>query len=331
MEKTAAGNDLLSQQDNPEQAAGAGTRPQSEMFPHKRLREQPKTKRPVTHRQRRRAMRKLLVILLIIAAWPFTAPAQEPKREISRVTYDVYRFQNNFHVNMFVITGAGVVVTDPINEQAASWLREEIGKLTDEPITHLIYSHSHLDHAAGGLGYGEVPNVIMQQNAPDDIDLVESTQRFRDQLSFDVGSKTFELTWLGPGHGSDLIAMVVRPDDVGFVVDAVSAKRLFYRDFPGANVDDWIEQVRKVESLDFDILIGGHGPVGVKRDVSLGLAYLEELRAAVLKGLKAGKTVEELKRDVKMEKYKDWQNYDYWRELNVQGMARHLIESGALQ
>jgi len=32
-----------------------------------------------------------------------------------------------------------------------------------------------------------------------------------------------------------------------------------------------------------------------------------------------------------MEKDKDWQNYDNWRELNVQGMARHLLESGALQ
>jgi glyoxylase-like metal-dependent hydrolase (beta-lactamase superfamily II) len=257
--------------------------------------------------------------------------AQEARREISRVTFDVYRFQNNFHVNIFVVTGAGVVVTDPINEEAASWLKDEIAKITDEPITHLIYSHSHLDHAAGGLGYGEVPNVIMQQNAPDDIDLVESTQRFGDELTFDVGSKTFELTYLGPGHGTDLIAMVVRPDEVGFVVDAVSAKRLFYRDFPGANVDDWIEQVRRVESLDFDILVGGHGPVGVKRDVSLGLAYLEELRAEVLDGLKAGKTVEELTREIKMEKYRDWENYDSWRALNVQGMARFLTESGALR
>jgi len=276
-------------------------------------------------------MRKLIAILLLLTVWPLAAPAQEAKREITRVTFDIYRFQNNFHVNIFVVTGAGVVVTDPINEEAARWLREEIARITDEPITHLIYSHSHLDHAAGGLGYGEVPNVIMQQNAPDDIDLVESTQRFRDQLSFDVGSKTFELTWLGPGHGRDLIAIVVRPDEVGFVVDAVSAKRLFYRDFPGTNVDDWIEQVRRVDSLDFDILVGGHGPVGVKRDVSLGLAYLEELRAEVLAGLKAGKTVEQLKQEVTMEKYKDWENYDNWRELNVQGMARHLLESGALQ
>ncbi len=260
-----------------------------------------------------------------------TVSAQDVKREITRVTDDVYRFQNQFHVNMFVVTGDGVVVTDPINSEAASWLRDEIGKLTRQPITHLIYSHSHGDHASGGTEYGDVPSVIMHQNAPEDIDLVEPTIRFNDQMSFTVGSKTFELTYLGPGHGNDLIAMVVRPDNVAFVVDAVSSKRLFYRDFPGANVDHWTDQVRKVNSLDFEVLIGGHGPVGVKGDVADSIAYLEELRAEVLKGLKAGKSVDQLKQSIKMEKYKTWAAYDNWRELNVQGMARHLVESGEVK
>jgi glyoxylase-like metal-dependent hydrolase (beta-lactamase superfamily II) len=141
-----------------------------------------------------------------------------------------------------------------------------------------------------------------------------------------------------------MIAMVVRPDNVAFVVDVVSAKRLFYRDFPGANVDHWTQQVKKVAALDFDILIGGHGPTGVKSDVDQGLVYLQELRAEVKKGLEAGKTVEQLKASVTMDKYKTWGSYasvtmdkyktwgsyDSWRALNVEGMARHLKESGGL-
>jgi glyoxylase-like metal-dependent hydrolase (beta-lactamase superfamily II) len=276
-------------------------------------------------------MKFLIMILMMSVLEAGAAAAQELKREITRVTYDTYRFQNKFHVNIFVITGDGVVVTDPINAEAAAWLRTEIAKITDEPITHLIYSHSHGDHASGGTEYGEVPNVIMHENAPEDIDLVEASERFSEQMTFTVGSKTFELTYLGPGHGTDMIAVVVRPDQVAFVVDVVSSKRLFYRDFPGSNVDDWIAQVKRVNELDFDILVGGHGPMGLKRDVGEGIAYLEELRAAVLKGLKAGETIDELKRDIKMEKYRDWAAYNTWRELNVQGMARHLTESGAVQ
>lgn len=257
--------------------------------------------------------------------------AQDAKRSITNVKGDVYRFQNNFHVNVFVITDNSVIVTDPIDADATDWLLSEIRKITDKPISHLIYSHSHGDHASGGLAFGEVPNVIMQDNAPDDVDGVEATIRFESSMQFSQGGKTIELTYLGPGHGTDMLAMVIRPENIAFVVDVASSRRLFYRDFPNANIDDWINQVRTVQSLDFDILVGGHGAVGVKADIDDALAYLQELRAAVLKGLQAGKSVEQLTGSITMEKYKNWANYDSWLELNIAGMARHLKEIGAVQ
>lgn len=275
-------------------------------------------------------MKMLLMPVVVFALMINTALGEDVTREITKVTGDVYRFQNKFHINVFVITGDGVVVTDPINADAAAWLAGEITKMTDQPITHLVYSHSHGDHASGGAAYGPVPNVIAQANAPESIDGISPTQTYEDEFSFTQGGKTFELTYLGPGHGTDLAAMVIRPENVAFVVDAVSAKRLFYRNFPGANVDDWINQVRKVDSLDFEHFVGGHGPVGEKADVADGLAYLLELREAVLEGLKSGKSVDELGQSIMMEKYKGWAFYDRWRIPNIEGMARHLTESGAV-
>lgn len=269
-------------------------------------------------------MKYAIAVFLVLSMMFGLAQAQDAKRSITKVKGDVYRFQNNFHVNVFVITGDGVVVTDPIDADAASWLADEIGKMTGQPITHLIYSHSHADHASGGLAFDEIPNVITHRNAPDELDGIEVTRRFDKSMQFTQGSKTFELTYLGPGHGADMIAMVIRPENVGFVVDVASSKRLFYRDFPNADVDEWINQVRTVQALDFEILVGGHGAVGVKRDIDDALAYLQELRAAVLKGLKAGKSVAQLSDSIRMEKYKSWASYDNWRALNIQGMARHL-------
>ena len=271
-----------------------------------------------------------LVLPLLTFFTSVVVMAQDTTRAVTNITGDVYRFQNNFHYSIFVVTGDGVVVTDPISADAAEWLGAEIAKMTDQPITHLVYSHSHADHASGGAFFGDIPNVIAHENAPDDIDLVSPTERFADTMAFSQGEKTFELTYLGPGHGTDLIAMVVRPENVAFVVDAISPKRVFFRDFPNANVDQWIDQVRKVETLDFEILAGGHGELGVKHDATGGRIYLEDLRADVLTGLQAGKTVEELSQTIMMDKYKDWGNYDQWRALNVQGMARHLKESGAV-
>lgn len=273
-------------------------------------------------------MLKLILATLLTFLMPLgNAFAQE--RALNNITGDVYRFQNNAHFSIVVVTDDGVVVTDPINTEAALWLRSEIGKLTDKPITHLIYSHSHGDHASGGAAFGDVAKVIAQENAPEKIDGVAPTMRVAEATSIEVGGKTIELTPLGPGHGDDLMAMVVKPESVAFIVDAVAAKRLPYRDFGNANVDDWIDQVRTVEALEFDVFAGGHGPLGAKDDVTQGRIYMEELREQVLAGLKAGKSDDELASSVMMEKYKDWASYEQWRALNVQGMARHLKAIGA--
>ena len=253
------------------------------------------------------------------------------ERSVTKISGDVYRFQNQFHYSLFVITADGVVVTDPINEAAAGWLKAEIAKITDKPITHLVYSHSHDDHAAGGRAFGPVPNIIAHASAPADIDGVVPTQRFDKTLSFTEGGKTFELTHLGPGHGEDLIAMVVRPESVGFIVDAAGVRQLPYRDFPHTDIDGLVNQIRMIESLDFEIFAGGHGPVGVKSDATQVRLYIEALRKQVLAGLKAGKSVEELKQTITMDDYKDWGwVYDNWRALNIEGMARYLKEIGAV-
>jgi len=277
-------------------------------------------------------MKSLLSVLAISALLVLpTLPshAQDtPKRSVTEIAKDVYRLQNNFHYSMVVITGEGAIITDPINTEAALWIRSEVAKLTDKPITHLIYSHSHADHASGGAVLAKGAAVIAQANAPESIDGVKPTVRFDDSYEFSQGDKSFELTWLGPGHGEDLIAVVVRPANVAFITDVAAPKRLPWRNMGGANIDNWIAQVRKVESLDFEIFAPAHGSVGVKSDAADVRGYLEKLKSDVLAGLKGGKSVDELKTEVTMNDYQDWGQYEAWRELNVEGMAKFLVDSG---
>lgn len=257
------------------------------------------------------------------------ASAQDSvKRSIDKVAGDVYRFQNNFHFSLVVLTDDGVVVVDPISEDAASWLKTELTSMTDKPVSHLIYSHSHGDHASGGSVFADGAEVIAHANAPEAIDGVKPTVRFDDTHTFTVGDKTFELTYLGPGHGDDLIAVTVRPENVAFITDAAAPKRLPWRDMGGANIDDWIQQVRIIESLDFDIFAPAHGNIGVKVDSTDARIYMEKLKERVLTGLKAGKTTDELIAEVTMDEYKNWSQYEEWRPLNIEGMSRHLVDSG---
>lgn len=272
----------------------------------------------------------LVVATTVLAFSASTTLAQGiAKRSVTEIADNVYRLQNNFHYSMVVVTGEGAVVTDPINSDAAAWINEEVAKLTDNPVTHLIYSHSHGDHASGGRVFADGgATVIAHQNAPKAIDGVEPTQRFDDTHEFSLGNKTFELTYLGPGHGEDLIAVVVRPDNVAFITDAASPKRLPWRNMGGANIDDWIAQVEKIDSLDFEIFAPAHGNVGVKADVADVTGYMKELKSEVLAGLNEGQSVDELKQNVTMEEYKDWLSYDDWLSENIEGMASFLTSSG---
>lgn len=268
---------------------------------------------------------------IALAASIVAAPvaAQDAKRSIAKVAGDVYRFQNNFHYSLVVVTDAGVVVADPINAGAAQWLTANLGQITDKPISHVIYSHSHGDHASGGKVYQDAgATMIAHANAPADIDGAVPNIRFKEAMSFEHGGKTFELTYLGPGHGDDMIAIVVRPENVAFIVDVAAPSRLPYRNFPRSDIDGWISQVATVETLDFDIFAPGHGRVGVKADATDARVYMVRLRDQVLRGLRAGKSVDQLAAEVTMDDYKHWGSFGNWRELNVRGMADYLITTG---
>jgi len=272
---------------------------------------------------------------IVLSAGAAQAQDQEAKRSIEPVTGDVYRFQNNFHNAMFVVTEDGIVVTDPINAEAVAWLKDELARRFDKSVTHMILSHSHGDHASGGQGWGDIA-VIAHENTKKhveagDVDTAMPTETFADEYSFSSGGKDFELTYLGQGHGDDLIAVVVRPENVAFVVDAVSPGRLPYRDFPGADIDGYIDQIAAVEGLDFEIMLPGHSRNGTRQDATDARIYVEKLRDGVKAALAEGKTEEEIVASDLMSDYSDWLAYDQFRDLNIQGVVRWLKETGQAQ
>ncbi|MEP5804880.1 MAG: MBL fold metallo-hydrolase, partial [Roseobacter sp.] len=190
-------------------------------------------------------MKILTVATATLIAISTVAAAQDAKRSLTQVAGDVYRWQNNNHFGLVVFTDDGVVVADPINAEASSWLEGEISARTELPVTHLVYSHSHADHASGGEVFADTAQVVAHERAPDEIVGVAVDRRVRDVDSMEVGNKTLEFNYLGKGHGTDLMAVIVRPENVAFIVDAMAPRRLPFRDMPGANIDDWTDQVRK--------------------------------------------------------------------------------------
>ena len=80
--------------------------------------------------------------LAAVVRVPGTLHAQA-KRAITHIAGDLYRFQNNFHFSVFLVTPEGVIATDPINAEVAIWLEAEIDKRFARPIRYLVLSHDH--------------------------------------------------------------------------------------------------------------------------------------------------------------------------------------------
>ena len=272
----------------------------------------------------------LALTLLACALAVHPVAAQSAKREITQIAGDLFRFQNNFHFSVFLVTSEGVIVTDPIDRDAAMWLEQEIEKRFAKPIRYLVYSHDHRDHIAGGEVFADTATVIAHENARRTI-IAEKRPTavpeltFTDRMTITLGGKTVELVHVGRNHSDNSIVMRFPEERALFVVDFISVNRLPYRDLSDSYFPDWIESVKRVEAMDFDVLVPGHGPLGTKADVAEHRRYLEALHEGVLARAREGKSLDQIKSELTLEAFSHLGQYDEWRELNIEGVHRHVV------
>ena len=262
-----------------------------------------------------------------VAASP--AIAQEAKRSITKIAGDLYRFQNNFHYSVFLVTSDGIIATDPVSPDAARWLKQELKARFDSSVKYLIYSHDHPDHIAGGQVFTPEATVVAHQKARA---AIIGEQRptavpditFTDRMTVTLGGKSVELIYLGLSHSDNMIVMHFPEERAVYTVDFISVKRLPYKTFNDAYFPEWIEAVKKVEAMDFDILVPGHGPMGTKEDATEHRRYLQALHDAVVAAARKGQTLGEMKKSITLDEFKHLSMYDKWRELNIEGMYRQV-------
>ncbi len=154
---------------------------------------------------------------------------------------------------------------------------------------------------------------------------------YQDRMTITLGGKSADLIHIGTMDHTDDMSVVLFPDaGVVFVVDYISIGRVpfqtIFRSTGPGTLDALLNSIRLVEMLDFDVVAPAHGVVGDKSSVAAYRHYLEELRDAVVAGIAAGRSVEELQASILMAPYSDWMNYENWRPLNVAGMYNQLTD-----
>jgi len=231
---------------------------------------------------------------------------------------------------MVVVTTDGVIVTDPINSVAAKNMMDEIRKVTDKPVKFVIYSHNHWDHIAGARIFKDqgakiIQHALAAQHTRPNPDVVPADETFKDDKHVvTLGDQTIELIYVGPSHGSGMIVMRVPKERILNIVDICTPQRIGFRNFPDGSPQDTIKALRKVEALDFDRIVPGHGPASApKAEVTAIREYLEDLTRAVSAAKeKAGSPLaldqitELVKADLRP-KYGQWGEFDNWMTMNV--------------
>ena len=102
-----------------------------------------------------------------------TAADPAPIYAITHIRGDLYRYRHSGEYSVFLVTSEGIVLVDPLAEvdnQAPEWLKGQLARRFGVPVKYVIYSHHHIDRAAGGDVFADTARFIAHRNLPEKLD-----------------------------------------------------------------------------------------------------------------------------------------------------------------
>ena len=191
---------------------------------------------------------------------------------------------------MFLTTGQGVIAVDAPQTLGENYLNA-IAEVTDEPVTHVIYSHTHNDHI-GAMGifpndviyiaHQDTADRLLQRNDPNRL---VPTVTFEDKYTLEVGNQKLELEYHGPIHEPGNIFIYAPNQKVLMLVDTIFPGWVPFKDLAVAqDVSEFLRAHDKVLEYDFDTYVGGHlTRLGTPEDVQTQKEYFQDIQASASK------------------------------------------------
>ncbi|WP_462411742.1 MBL fold metallo-hydrolase [Neobacillus sp. Marseille-QA0830] len=108
------------------------------------------------------------------------------------------------------------------------------------------------------------------------LELTLPQQTFKNELRFFGTKRTAFLFTLGGGHSYCDAFLYLPEDKVIFTGDLLSVENhpAFFEESEPKN---WVNMLRKIECMDFETAIPGHGPIGKKSDIAKVMEYMEDI------------------------------------------------------
>lgn len=204
-----------------------------------------------------------------------------PLPRLIRITDDVYTIENanptvdelrahGGNVTVY-LTDEGVILVDTKFEHMHDFVMEQVRTLTDLPIKLVIATHNHADHS-GGVARMQAHGATAIVSAADREHMTGESSppyvAYSGDLQVFVGGKEVQLRELRGHTRGDTVAYlpaarVVAAGDLVTTVDAIPTL-VNYGD--GGTWSDLGRSLDEIAEMEFDYLVGGHGPMLTKRE-----------------------------------------------------------------
>jgi cyclase len=232
---------------------------------------------------------------------------------VSVFTYGGETLETSYGTNAVAFFGdRGIVLVDPfVSPVQAAELDARLRTRAAGPVTHVVLTHHHSDHALGA-GYfaergaeviahaeaaarmeAEHPNLIAERRKiPEVAHLFESVAPYvpshvvSDGLLLDGGGLRLDV--FHPGHAHTPGDLCVYAPALGVLVAGDLVSIGYHPNLEDANVAGWRAALERLRSLPFWTLVPGHGPAGGREGVEDQLLYLDTAESAVRCALESG-------------------------------------------
>lgn len=238
---------------------------------------------------------------------PTFTPEQEARLRIREVTEGFYLIpgfdggQSGGNVAVRV-TDEGVIIVDNKFPYSFDFITEQVANVTSQPVRYVLNTHHHDDHSGSNADFMESADVIAHKNAR--INIVRNEQPgapqlvFTDETAVFLGDAEVQMHYFGRGHtNGDAVAYfpdlrVVHTGDLFIYGRRLDGSTLspFWDFGNGGSVLEWPATLSGILTLDFDMVIPGHGSIMTRADVRTFRTKLETVISRVREEIANGAT-----------------------------------------
>jgi glyoxylase-like metal-dependent hydrolase (beta-lactamase superfamily II) len=229
---------------------------------------------------------------------------------LQKISGDLYVMFSQFYNVPFYVGKQGVLVFDPAAGSGEALLKA-IKSVTQLPVTTLVYSHHHQDHLDGSAA---VVTAMKARGVDVDVLATRKTREILDYMgqegyapitrTLDVQQGASDFTFedlkidvVGfdyPNHSLDQSVFLIDKYKVLLAPDMVSPDQLpFFRlSYGSGNSASYIDNLEAINRLPWNIVVGGHGNVGTKKDIDFLIEFLTDIESSVARAIEQAPTVD---------------------------------------